>query len=119
VIGGDRPMLYKAIDKTFEFGKNLNHDYSEFDVDVIFHNEPNMYRKFIYSDCQVRNYNVFTEFDKEETYQGKTKFAYIDKVEFECRGFGLGNPTYEKMLHDEEEKITAEILKSFERVKNK
>jgi hypothetical protein len=118
VIGGDRPMLYKAIDQTYQLGKNQNHDYSEFDVDVIFHNEPSVYRKFIYSDCQVKNYNVFTEFDKEETYQGKTKFAYIDKVEFECRGFGLGNPTYEKMMQDEIKQKTSDALKSM-KVKNK
>lgn len=119
VIGGDRPMLYKAIDQTYQQGKNQNHEFSEFDVEVIFHNDPSVYRKFTYADCQVRNYNVFTEFDKEETYQGKTKFAYIDKIEFECRGFGLENPPYEKMMQDKEEKQTAEYLKSLQKVKGK
>lgn len=119
VISGDRPILYRAIDQTYQHGKNQNHEFSEFDVEVIFHNEPSIYRKFTYSDCQVRNYNVFTEFDKEETYQGKTKFAYIDKVELECRGFNLENPPYEKMMQDKEEKQTAEYLKSLQKVKGK
>jgi len=118
VIGGDRPLLYKAIDKTFEFGRNVNHDFSEFDVDVIFHNDSSAYRKFLYSDCQIRNYNVFTEFDKEETYQGKTKFAYIDKIEFECRGFKLSNPSYEKMIREEMEMKTAELMKSINQKKS-
>lgn len=118
VIGGDRPLLYKAIDKTFEFGRNVNNDFSEFDVDVIFHNDSSAYRKFLYSDCQIRNYNVFTEFDKEETYQGKTKFAYIDKIEFECRGFKLSNPSYEKMIREEIEMKTAELMKSINQKKS-
>lgn len=119
VIGGDRPLLYKAIDQTFQLGRNANHDFSEFDADVIFHNDSSAYRKFSYSDCQIRNYNVFTEFDKEETYQGKTKFAYIDKIEFECRGFKLGNPSYEKMTSEEIEKKTAELMKNLNHKKNK
>ena len=101
VVGGDRPVLYKAIDTTFYLGKNVQHEFSEFDVDVILHRGEQPYRQFTYSDCQINNYNVFTEFDKEETFSLKTKFAIVDKIEFQCRGFALVNPTYEKTLEDQ------------------
>ena len=118
VVGGDRPLLYKAIDTTFYLGKNVQHEFSEFDADVIFYHGEQPYRKFTYSDCQVNNYNVFTEFDKEETFSGKTKFAIVDKIEFQCRGFALANPVYEKMLEDQEAKQTADLLKNLEPIEN-
>lgn len=118
IVGGDRPILYKAIDESFRLGKNVQHDFSEFDVDVILQQDEQQYRKFTYSDCQVKNYNVFTEFDKEETFNGKTKFAIVDKIEFECRGFALGNPSYDSMLEEQKAEKMAEDLKNLEHVKN-
>jgi len=108
VIGWDKPLLYKAVDMTYQWGRNQNHDYSEFDVDVIFQRGEQPYRQFTYSDCQIKNYNVYTEYDKEETYNAKTDFVYLDKIEFDCRGFSLVNPTYDKMLQDQVAEKTAE-----------
>lgn len=112
VIGWDRPILYHAIDKTFEQGRIGNLDYSEFDVDVIFQHGDQPFRQFSYGDCQIKNYNVYTEYDREETYNGKTKFVYLDKIDFDCRGFALGNPTYEKMLQDQRAEKIAEAMKN-------
>jgi len=110
VIGGDKPLLYRAVDMTYQLGRNQNHDYSEFDVDVIFQHGEQQYRQFTYTDCQIKNYNVYTEYDKEETYNAKTKFVYLDKIEFECRGFSLGNPTYDQMKQDQTQEYTADLL---------
>lgn len=118
VIGWDKPILYKAIDTTYIHGKNAPHDYSEFDVDVIFQRGEQAYRQFTYSDCQIKNYNVYTEYDKEETYNAKTDFVYLDKIEFDCRGFAMSNPTYDKMLQDKQTEKNAEALKNIDRVKN-
>ncbi len=118
IIDLDRPILYKAIDTTFNLGKNVQHNYAEFDVDVIFQRGEQPYRQFTYTDCQIKNYNVYTEYDKEETYNAKTDFAYLDKVEFDCRGFVLGNPTYDKMIKDQIAQKTAEALKNLEHAKN-
>lgn len=118
IIGLDRPMLYKAIDTTFNLGKNVQHDYAEFDVDVIFQRGEQPYRQFTYTDCQIKNYNVYTEYDKEETYNAKTDFVYLDKVEFDCRGFVLGNPAYDKMIKDQIAQKTAKALKNLEHAKN-
>lgn len=117
VIGWDRPLLYHAIDQTFEQGRVGNLDYSEFDVDVIFQHGDQPFRQFSYGDCQIKNYNVYTEYDKEETYNAKTKFVYLDRIDFDCRGFALGNPTYEKMLQDKKAEKTAEYLKNLEQKK--
>ena len=72
-----------------------------FDVDVYLHSGEVVYRHFTYTDCSVQNYWVDTEFDKEETYSGKTKFAIVDKFEFQCNGFKLMNPIYERFLKEE------------------
>ena len=112
VIGEDKPLLYRAVDMTYQLGRNQNHDYSEFDVDVIFQHGEQQYRQFTYTDCQIKNYNVYTEYDKEETYNAKTDFVYLDKIEFECRGFSLGNPTYDKMIKDQTTERTAEALQN-------
>lgn len=112
VIGGDKPLLYRAVDMTYQLGRNQNHEYSEFDVDVIFQHGEQQYRQFTYTDCQIKNYNVYTEYDKEETYNAKTDFVYLDKIEFECRGFFLGNPTYDKIIKDQTVERTAEALQN-------
>jgi len=112
IIGWDKPLLYRAVDMTYQLGRNQNHDYSEFDVDVIFQHGEQQYRQFTYTDCQIKNYNVYTEYDKEETYNAKTKFVYLDKIEFECRGFSLGNPTYDTMIKDQTAERTAEALQN-------
>jgi len=117
VIGWDRPILYHAIDQTFEQGKIGNLGYSEFDVDVIFRHGDQPFRQFSYGDCQIKNYNVYTEYDREETYNGKTKFVYLDRIEFDCRGFALGNPTYDKMLQDQKAEKISEAMKTLEQKK--
>lgn len=119
VIGADKPLLYRAIDTSFEIGKLVQHDYSEFDVDVIFKKGDQAYRQFSYGDCQIKNYNVYTEYDREETYNGKTKFVYLDRIDFECRGFELGNPLYQKMIQDQKAEKTSESLKNMKQKTSK
>ncbi|MGH9998519.1 MAG: hypothetical protein ACRD90_01480, partial [Nitrosopumilaceae archaeon] len=75
------------------------------------------FRQFSYGDCQIKNYNVYTEYDKEETYNAKTKFVYLDRIEFDCRGFALGNPTYDKMLQDQKAEKISEALKNLKHTK--
>jgi hypothetical protein len=118
VIGWDKPLLYKAIDTSFVVGRSVQHDYSEFDVDVIFQNGNQPFRQFSYGDCQIKNYNVYTEYDREETYNGRTKFVYLDRIDFDCRGFSLGNPIYQKMLEDQKAQKSADAMKSIKQKKS-
>ena len=100
IVSNDRPLLYEATDRTFD-EPNTRHEYSQFEVDVYIHKGGSVYRHFSYTDCNVQNYWVDTEFDKEESYNAKTKFAVVDKFEFICSGYELMNPPYEKMIKDE------------------
>lgn len=118
IVGSDRPLLYKAVDITYNHGRNIQHEFSEFDVEVIFKNGENKHRQFMYRDCQIKNYNMFTEFDKDKNYNGNSKWAYVDKFEFECRGFELGNPAYDRMMKEETGKKTAEAMKVINQKKN-
>lgn len=117
VIGWDKPLLYRAIDTSFNLGRTIQHDYSKFDADVIFQRGDQPFRQFSYGDCQIKNYNVYTEYDREETYNGKTKFVYLDRIDFDCRGFALGNPIYEKMLQDQKAEKTSEAMKNIKHKK--
>ncbi|HSB57707.1 MAG TPA: hypothetical protein VLD38_07860 [Nitrosopumilaceae archaeon] len=100
VVDGDRPLLYEAADANFE-NQNVQDNYGQFDIDVYLQRGDSTYRHFTYTDCKVQNYWVDTEFDKEETYSGKTQFAVVDKFEFLCSGYELMNPVYEKMIQDQ------------------
>ena len=58
---------------------------------------------FIYQKCDIENYFVETLYDKEETYNGKTKFAYEEHFEIKCSGY---HP-----LHLEETQVTSDDSK--------
>lgn len=117
VPGDDRPLFYKAIDDFYQYGKDSSTYNSEFDVDVLFQRGVQPYRQLSYSDCQVKFYDVSTETDLEEPFNNKTKFAYVDTVQFDCRGFALSNPTYKQQLEDKVTHDTEEALKNIDRVK--
>lgn len=120
VVSGNHPLLYEAVDKAYYIGtsENANHDFKIFDVDVVFSRGTQPYRVFSYDDCKVKNYNIVTLFDKEETYSGKTKFVYLDQFEFECRGAILGNPTYDLMKQTQVKDATDRALKNLDQTKN-
>ena len=114
IIGYDRPLLYQAINEYFEYGINSKTSYSEFDVDITFARGGEPYRSITYGDCQVKSYDVLTLTDAEESYSGGTKWAYIDSIKFDCRGFAPHNPVYEKMLKTKTEHATDEALKNLD-----
>jgi len=43
--------------------------------------------------------------------------VYLDRIEFDCRGLDLGNPTYLKMLQDQRAEKIAEAMKNIEQKK--
>ena len=114
IIGYDRPLLYQAINDYFEYGLNSKTQFSEFDVDIIFSKGVEPYRSITYGDCQVKSYDVLTLTDAEESYSGGTKFAYIDSIRFDCRGFAPHNPVYEKLLDAKTQRATESALKNLE-----
>jgi hypothetical protein len=112
LISNDKPLLYEAIDKAFYIGtgKTVQHDFKIFDIDVLFSRGEQNYRIFSYENCKVKNYNIDTLFDKEETYMAKTKFAYVENIEFECEGLQMWNPSYKQMKKDQTAESTLDAL---------
>ena len=117
IIGYDRPLLYQAINDYFELGMNSRTSFSEFDVDITFARAGEPYRTITYGDCQVKSYDVLTLTDGEESYSGSTKWAYVDSIKFDCRGFEPHNPVYAKLLETKEQRVTEEALKSIDNKK--
>ncbi|HSD04985.1 MAG TPA: hypothetical protein VLB45_04445 [Nitrosopumilaceae archaeon] len=111
VMGADTPYLYQAVDITHNRGKSVQHEYQEFDMAISWIQGNTPIRQIFYTDCNVADYFIYTEFDKEETYNEKTKFVYLDSFTFECRGLEYGNPVYHQILDD---KVTQEkaVLKA-------
>ncbi|MGQ0796155.1 MAG: hypothetical protein ACT4N5_08255 [Nitrosopumilaceae archaeon] len=121
LISNDKPLLYEAIDKAFYIGngKTMQHDFKIFDVDVLFSRADQNYRIFSYENCKIKNYNIDTLFDREETYMAKTKFAYVENIELECEGLQMWNPTYEKMKKEQTAEVSADALAKMKQKDNK
>ncbi len=104
IVGDETLQLYNVVDQTHLFGagnvRGGTSGISEFDVDVTFQRGATPVRILHYSGCTVSDYYPYTEFDAEETYGAKTKFAYIDSFTFECKGLSYANPIYDQIIKD-------------------
>ena len=94
----DKIGLYELADRSFNqrYGSE-NDPIKNFGIDVrIVHNEQ-VIHEFKYKRCEITDYKVTTLFDADETFSGKTKFAIVDGFEFECKGYYLNTPLFEKL----------------------
>jgi hypothetical protein len=97
-VNYDRIYLYEAADMTFVRGvTNTQHDYGQFDVDVYLQKDGVTFRQFEYSDCNIVDYHVSTQSDKEEGWTTSKGFTTIDVFEFECNGYTPNNPLFDQM----------------------
>ncbi|QMU55133.1 MAG: hypothetical protein GKS07_09740 [Nitrosopumilus sp.] len=97
-VNYDRIYLYEAADMTFVRGvTNVQHDYGQFDVDVYLQKDGVTFRQFEYSDCNIVDYHVSTQSDKEEGWTTSKGFTTIDEFEFECNGYTPNNPLFDQM----------------------
>src|SRR5574342_94986 len=120
VIGWDRPLLYNAIGDYYQYGYNTQYQNAEFDVDVVFQRANEPLREIQYTDCRIKSYDVFTEAKPEKAFTGNTasnRFAFVDKVTFDCRGFEPQNPAYERMIKAQETAATEEAMKNINKDK--
>lgn len=110
-IVGDTPLLHQASDMARKFSRgNIPNDfnYKFFDIEVILAQEGKILRTFDYLDCRVTDYEVATDFDKEEGWMGKG-FAVKDVFEFTCDGYTPKNQKYE-VMHNQEKAHTTSSL---------
>ncbi|MEW6043091.1 MAG: hypothetical protein AB1608_02400 [Thermoproteota archaeon] len=90
-IAGETPFIHQAADEAYQSGgriSSLELPYEEFDVDIELVQGGKTIREFKYGDCQISNYKVVTEYDKEEGYTtgGKTGFAVMETYTLSCMG---------------------------------
>jgi hypothetical protein len=97
IIDGNKQLLHEAIDALYHDSSGKN-QYSEFDVDVYLLDKNATNVNFNYQKCDIEDYFMETLFDKEETYNEKTKFVHIENFEIECSGY---HP-----IHLEESQVT-------------
>jgi hypothetical protein len=91
------PLLYEAIDnsrKVSGIGTAFNTD---FEALVEFSNEEKILRALDFRDCRVSGAIINTETDKEEGFTGKSGFALVNEIDFECAGLTPINPGYDQL----------------------
>jgi len=86
IIDGSKQLLHEATDAIYH-DPSARNQYGEFDVDIYLSDEVATNIHFSYQKCDIEDYFVETLYDKEETYNGKTKFAYEEHFEIECSGY--------------------------------
>ncbi len=88
------PLLYNAIDnarKVSGMGTAFNTD---FEALVEFSNGEKTLRSLDFRDCRVSGAVINTETDKEEGFTGKSGFAIVNEIDFDCAGLKPINDGY-------------------------
>jgi hypothetical protein len=95
------PLLYNAIDnarKVSGLGTAFNTD---FEALVEFSNGEKTLRSLDFRDCRVSGAIINTETDKEEGFTGKSGFALVNEIDFDCAGLKPLNANYDKLHGDD------------------
>jgi len=109
IIDGSKPLVYDAVHELYH-NPSASNRYSDFDVEIYLSDEVATNIHFIYQKCDIKDYFMETLFDKEETYNGKTKFAHEEHFEIECSVY---HPTHlvESQVTSDGSKITSSMDK--------
>jgi hypothetical protein len=94
------PLLYEAIDKSRKVSGSSAAFNVDFNALVEFSNGEKTLRALDFTDCRVSGSIINTESDKEEGYTGKSGFAIVQEIDFECSGLKPMNANYEKIHGD-------------------
>ena len=111
VVESDTPILHFAADKSQQHSgtSQLSHNYEDFNVNILLAQGGIIVRELQYNDCEITNYQIETEFDKEEGWLGKVGFAVVEIYEFECDGYAPYSPIYNDMKKIESVKTTSSL----------
>jgi len=105
----DHPLLSKAIDQGRVNRGNTNQATLDFNATIeltkITESESGdistkVLRTLDYGDCLVTSAEMTTLFDKEEGFTGKSGFAYVEEIGFECNGLNPSNYSYDELRGD-------------------
>ncbi len=91
------PLLYKAIDNARKVSGNSYGFNTDFEALVEFSNGEKTLRSLDFRDCRVSGAIINTETDKEEGFTGKSGFAIVNEIDFDCAGLKPMNNGYDKL----------------------
>lgn len=106
-IVGDTPYLHRAVDQSWQYNGRataIEYPYRLFDITVEFMQGGQSIRTLEYGDCSIKDYQIRTEFDKEEGYTtgGKTGFAVLETYTIVCNGYNPVATTYDAMIEEKQ-----------------
>lgn len=111
VVESDTPILHQAADISQKHTGNapLDHNYNDFDVEILLTQGGSVVRQFNYITCDITNYAVETAMDKEEGWTGKSGFAVVEEYEFSCDGYRPSSPSYAEYVFKEKSSTTSSL----------
>jgi len=92
------PLLYNAVDnarRVSGVGGGMNTD---FNAHVEFSNGEKTLRAIDFIDCRVSGAIIDTKKDFEEGYTGKSGFAVVNEIDFDCAGLKPMNDGYDQFF---------------------
>ena len=93
----EHPLLNKAIDNARKVSGFANGFNVDFEATVEFTKGDDVLRTLEYTDCRVSAAKMKTLQDKEDGFTGKSGFAIVDDIDFECIGLSTVNESYENL----------------------
>ena len=91
------PLLDEAIDNSRSVsGARLGFN-TDFEATVDFATESEVLRTLNFKDCHVTSTKIVTKSDKEEGFTGKSGFANVEQIAFECIGLTTTNNSYDAL----------------------
>jgi hypothetical protein len=94
------PLLYNAIDNARKVSGGSYGFNTDFEALVEFSNGDKTLRALDFRDCRVSGAIINTETDKEEGFTGKSGFALVNEIDFDCAGLKPMNEGYVKLHGD-------------------
>ncbi|MFZ8921696.1 MAG: hypothetical protein ACO3K2_04240 [Nitrosopumilaceae archaeon] len=94
------PLLYNAIDNARKVSGGSYGFNTDFEALVEFSNGVKTLRSLDFRDCRVSGAIINTETDKEEGFTGKSGFALVNEIDFNCAGLTPLNKNYAELYGD-------------------
>jgi hypothetical protein len=92
------PLLDQAIDNARKVSEYASGSNIDFDATVKLTRGDDVLRTLKYKDCRVTGAEMKTQYDKEEGFTGKSGFAHVEDLDFECVGLTTVNNAYAKLM---------------------
>ena len=99
-VVSDYPLLYSAIDNSRNISGISSGSNTDFEALVEFTQNGEILRALDYRDCRVETAEIITQQDKEDGFTGKSGFALVNQIEFECAGLQPINAQYDELKGD-------------------